>query len=67
MAVHSNIPLRLVSSALKIVSERSKTNVRIMPLVSYEILTAGLKKLQSLACKVENVFTSPYGAISLKT
>jgi hypothetical protein len=46
MAVHSNIPLRLVSSALKIVLERSKTNVRIMPLVSYEILTAGLKKLQ---------------------
>jgi hypothetical protein len=46
MTVHSNIPLRRVSSALKIVSERRKTNVRFMPLVSYEILTAGLKKLQ---------------------
>lgn len=43
--VHSNITLRLVSSALKIVSELRKTTVRIMPLVSYEILTAGLKKL----------------------
>ena len=46
MTVHSNIPLRLVSSALEIVSERRKTNARIKPLVSYEILTAGLKKLQ---------------------
>jgi hypothetical protein len=46
MNMHLNIPLRFVSTALKIVSERRKTNIRIMPLVSYEILTAGLKKLQ---------------------
>lgn len=62
MTVHY-IPLRLVSSVLKIVPEhkKKKTNVRNVPLAQQEILTAGFKKVQGFGMQRRNIVTSTYG------